>query len=100
MKNLSIYLLCLLIAVLPGCMGLSPQQQESGRISIDNAYKRGELSKKQRDDAVDALENSNFDITPWLAAGGSVLASIILGVPISVGQVMKKRGPVRQQPVA
>lgn len=95
MRNLATYLLCLLIVVLPGCSAFSQQQRESGRIALQDAYDRGEITAQQRDDAIEALESgSGSGLEKWLFLGGSVIASIILGTPIAVGTVQRKRGPV------
>jgi hypothetical protein len=88
------YVLCAAIAVLPGCKAFSPAQVEAGRAALQDSYESGEITQRQRDDAIAALEGGHVDWGYWLAAGGSVLASILLGVPVSVAAVQKKRGPV------
>jgi hypothetical protein len=92
MKKLSIYILCLLIAVLPACQ-LTEAQRESGRIAVNDAYDRGEITAVQRDDAIEALEGGSVDWEKWLMLGGTVLVSVLTGVPIAVNRTMKKRGP-------
>jgi hypothetical protein len=96
MKRLPSYVLCLLVAVLPACAALTPQQQSAGRQSIQAAYERGEITQAQRDASIEILDTAG-ETTDWsalLTLGGSVLASVLLGVPISVGAVQRKRGPV------
>lgn len=97
MKKIPIYLLCALIAVLPACQGLSLQQRESGKASLQEAYERGEITAGQRDEAVAALDGETVDWSTLLTTGGSILASILLGVPVAVGVVQKKRGPTEFQ---
>lgn len=95
MRQLATYVLCLLIVVLPGCQAFSQQQRESGAASLQDAYERGEITAAQRDKAIEALNKGDASgLTEFLYLGGSVLASVLLGVPISVGAVQKKRGPV------
>lgn len=89
MRKLSIYALCALIVFAPACQGFSQQQRDAGRLAIEDAYDKGDLTAKQRDDAIAALEGGG-DFSQWLYLGGSVLASVLLGVPISVGTVQKR----------
>jgi hypothetical protein len=103
MKKLATYALCLLIAVAPACR-LTEAQRESGRIALNDAYDRGEITAAQRDAAVEGLESGNVDWTELATVGGSILASILLGVPVAVGvskrSVRKERGPVNPQQAA
>lgn len=95
MRQLATYLLCLLIVFLPGCQAFSQQQRDSGVVALQDAYERGEITAAQRDKAIEALDSGSASgLSEWLYLGGSVLASVLLGVPISVGAVQKKRGPV------
>lgn len=98
MRNITTYLLCLLIVFLPGCGMLSPQQKEAGKAALQDAYEKGQITAEQRDDAIEAIEAGTGDgMEKWLYLGGSVLASILTGVPIAVGVVQKKRGPTEIQ---
>jgi hypothetical protein len=97
MKKLTTYALCLLIAVLPACQAFTPQQRESGKIAVQDAYEKGQLTQQQRDDAIAALEGESVDWTSLLTTGGSIIASILLGVPVAVGVVQRKRGPTEAQ---
>lgn len=94
MKKFTTYVLCLLLATLPACAAFTPAQREAGKAAIQDSYEAGELTARQRDDAIAAIESGHIDWGYWLAAGGSVLASLLLGVPVSVAAVQKKRGPV------
>jgi hypothetical protein len=94
MKKFTTYVLCLLLATLPACAAFSPAQREAGKAAIQDSYEAGELTARQRDDAIAAIESGNVDWSYWASIGGSILASVLLGVPISVGAVQKKRGPV------
>ncbi len=98
MKNFLTYVLCAAIAFAPACSFLTPQQKESGRVAIQDAYEQGQITATQRDDAIEALEKGDASgLDQWLYLGGSVLASVLLGVPISVGAVQKRRGPTEAQ---
>lgn len=91
-------IMCAVVALAPACSFLTPQQKESGRVAIQDAYEKGEITATQRDDAIEALETGDASgLDQWLYLGGSVLASVLLGVPISVGAVQKKRGPTEAQ---
>jgi hypothetical protein len=97
MNRLYLYVLCLLVAVLPACGYLTPQQQNAARQTIQAEYEAGRLTCAQRDVAFEAIDKQaagTGDVASWLYLGGSVLASVLLGVPISVGAVQRKRGPV------
>lgn len=94
MRNTTIAILCILVLFLPACHFLSPAQVASGKQSIQQAYEEGQLTAQQRDDAIASLEGSEVDVSQWLYLGGSVLASVLLGVPVSVAAVNKKRGPI------
>jgi hypothetical protein len=93
-KLLTVLWVCLYFTA---CAHLTPAQRESGRTSIQDAYEKGQITAAQRDDAITALEGGTTDWSQWLTLGGSVLASILLGVPVSVGVVQKKRGPTEAQ---
>ena len=96
MKTLTTYVLCLLIVLLPGCSLMTPQQKSATQLTIENEFEQGRLTAAQRDAALEALDSKGtFDWETMLAAGGSVLASILLGVPIAVGRVQAKRGAPR-----
>lgn len=98
MRKILTYVLCAAIVFAPACSFLSPQQKESGRVAIQDAYEKGQITADQRDDAIEALEKGDASgLEQWLYLGGSVLASVLLGVPISVGAVQKRRGPTEAQ---
>lgn len=98
MRNITTYLFCFLLVFAPACAYLSPQQKEAGKTAVQGAYERGEITAEQRDDAIEALETGSGEgLEKWLYLGGSVLASILTGVPIAVGVVQKKRGPTEVQ---
>lgn len=93
--RIATYLLCVLIAVLPGCHMLTPEQKESARISLTQQRDVGNITQAQYDAAIEALDNPNgVDWTVLLASVGSIATSILFGVPIAVGAVNRKRGPV------
>jgi len=92
-----VWLLCLVILGTPCCGYLTPQQQNAAKQTIQAEYEAGRLTAAQRDVAFEAIEKQDAsagDVASWLYLGGSVLASVLLGVPISVGAVQRKRGPV------
>ena len=91
MKQLTTYVACLAILFLPACNLLTPQQRDAGRQSIEDAYDRGELTLGQRDLAIESLEGQTVDWSEVLATGGSIVASILLGVPIAVRTTNKLR---------
>lgn len=98
MRKIITYVLCAAILVAPACSFLTPQQKESGRVAIQDAYEKGQITAEQRDDAMEAIESGSGDgLEKWLYLGGSIVSSILLGVPISVGMVQKKRGPTEAQ---
>jgi len=99
MKKLTTYAACLLIAVLPGCqlLGMTPEQETAARQSLQNSYEAGQITAAQRDAALEAIDRGQAGTTDWqglLIGGGSVLASILLGVPIAVGRVNQVRGSI------
>lgn len=97
MRNLLTYLLCLSLVFLPGCqaLGMTPEQIESARTSLTQQRDVGNITQAQYDAAVEALDNpAGVNWEALLLTGGSVLTSVLLGVPIAVGQVQKRRGPV------
>lgn len=95
LRRLNVFFLCLCVLVLPGCQLLTPEQREAARQSIQADYDAGLITAAQRDMAVEALaKEGSVDWAAILTAGGSVVASILLGVPIAVGRVNKARGPI------
>jgi hypothetical protein len=75
---------------------MTPEQHDAAWTSIDNAYRSGQITRKQRDAAREALDTAN-DVGDWASLiymGGAVLVSVLTGVPIAVGAVQRKRGPV------
>jgi hypothetical protein len=77
---------------------MSPEQIATARASLTQQRDVGNISQAQYDAAVEALDNpatTNWD--GLLAAVGSFMASILLGVPIAVGAVQRKRGPTEAQ---
>ncbi len=100
MKKLATYALCLFIVFLPACegLGMTQPQRDAARVSLGNEYDAGRLTRAQYEAAIEALDKPSItadDWANWLMAGGSVIASILLGVPIAVGTVQKKRGAPR-----
>ena len=75
------------------CAAFTPQQRAAGTQALQDAYTRGEITAQQRDDGIAALQGGKTDLT-WLWGLGSVVASLVLGVPISVNRVQALRGPV------
>jgi len=100
MKNVLTYLLCLSLVFLPACNLLTPEQKEAARESIQFEHEQGRITLAQRDAALEALDAQpeSVDWATLLTAGGSVVASVILGVPIAVGRVNKVRGPITKAP--
>lgn len=100
MKKLATYALCLFIVFLPACegLGMTQQQRSAARIALDNELAMGRITQAQHDAAVDVLEKPSYTADDWanlLYAGGTVLVSLLTGVPIAVGIVQKKRGAPR-----
>jgi hypothetical protein len=103
-KRLSIYLLCCWFVVAPACQAapMTPQQQNAAAEAIDAEYRAKRLTRKQRDAALEALEDMNdtagFDWNRLLQGGVNVLLAVLLSSPIAaagaVRHVMKVRGPV------
>jgi len=97
MKRLSTYALCLLIAVLPGCM-LSEQQRSAAAQAVEQEYLAGRLTAKQRDAALEGLEGVGVNWDAVMQGGVNVLLAVLLGTPIASAaatrRVMKIRGPV------
>jgi hypothetical protein len=86
--------LCILALVLPACQFLTPQQRNAAQQTIEAEYDAGRLTPAQRDAALEALdEQGGIDWEALVVAGGSVLTSVLLGVPIAVGRVRRERGP-------
>lgn len=88
------------ILSLAGCaaLGMTPEQRESARVSLTQQREVGNITEAQYDAAIEALDNpESFDWETLLLMGGSVLTSIFLGVPVAVGAVQRKRGPVATQ---
>ncbi len=96
-QPISTVLFCLLLVFLPACGFLTPSQRATGAAAIEQSYAAGELTTAQRDAAIAALDSSTVDWTELALTGGSILASVLLGVPIAVGRVQKMRGPVATQ---
>lgn len=86
--------LCILVVLLPGCRAFTAEQRIAGAEAVQAAYDRGELTISQRDAALKALEGATIDWDALLQTGGSVLLSLLLGVPTTVGVVRAVRGPV------
>lgn len=98
MKRLATYLLCLCIVLLPGCALMTPQQRSAARESIEAEYRAGNITRTQADAAIEAVDNpEGIDWEGVLKAGGSVLVSLLLGVPVTIGAVQKIRGPSATQ---
>jgi ABC-type spermidine/putrescine transport system permease subunit II len=91
-KNILVYLLCAFVAFAPGCAHLTPQQKASAQEALANELDAGRITQAQYDIAIESLEETSVDWESLLVAGGSVVASILLGVPIAVGRVNKVRG--------
>ena len=91
------YLLCIAIVFAPGCSLLTEEQRQSARDSLAYEYEQGRLTEAEYQATMDALDRDVVDWEGILTAGGSVIASILLGVPIAVGAVQRKRGPTEFQ---
>jgi hypothetical protein len=98
------YAMCLGLLLLPACegMGLTSPQRDAARQSLLNELNVGRITQAQYDAAVESLNRPTItadDWANWLIAGGSVVASILTGVPIAVGfaarKVEKERGAPR-----
>ena len=94
MNRLLACILCLAIAALPGCGILNPQQRESTRAVLDDAYATGQITQAQYDAATEALaKDEPFD---WASLGliGANIALALLGAPMVVRY---QRGPATQK---
>ena len=94
MRTFLTWVLCALIAVLPGCSVLSPQQKSSVRQTIEEEYRAGNITKAQYDAATEALDNDKpFD---WETLGlvGLNIAMALVGGPFIVRM---QRGVPTQQ---
>lgn len=94
MRKAAIYLYCLLLAFLPACSVLSPQQRDNVRWTIEEEYAAGNITQAQRDAAIEALDKDEpFD---WSVLGlvGANLALALIGAPIAV---RVHRGPPTQR---
>lgn len=94
LSRLSCVALAACIAVLPGCALLTPQQKSGVRQTVESEYAAGNISKAQRDAAIEALDNDKpFD---WATLGvvGMNLALSLLGAP---ALVRLQRGPATQR---
>lgn len=99
-NKLATYAMCLGLLLLPACegMGLTSPQRDAARQSLANERDAGRITQAQYDAAIESLNRPTVtadDWANWLIAGGSVVASVLLGVPIAVGTVQKKRGAPR-----
>jgi len=104
MKRLSVYVLCLCIAVLPGgqAMRMTDEQQDAAVRSVEAEYRAKRITRKQRDAAIEMLEDANSSTgIDWgliMQSGVNVLMAVLLGTPIAAvvttRRVMKIRGPV------
>lgn len=84
MRTLLTYVLCALIAVLPGCSVLTPKQQSAVRQTIEEEYRNGNITKAQYDAAIEALDSDQpFD---WTTLGivGANIAMALVGGPFIV----------------
>jgi hypothetical protein len=97
LERIALYALCAVTLLFPlvGCGLLTPMQRSAAGQTIENEYEMGRITAAQRDAALEALDSKtgmNWDAL--LQAGGNVLMSVLLGVPVAVGVVRRQRGPV------
>lgn len=94
MRRFAIYLLCLAVALAPGCSILSPRDRAAVKAEVETAYEEGHISASQRDAALEALEND--EPIDWEALGfvGMNIVLSLLGAPLVV---RKMRGPPTQR---
>lgn len=73
---------------------LTPQQKESVRQTVEDEYREGNLTRAQRDAAIDALDNDEpFDWETLGIVGANILLGLVGGPLI----VRKMRGPATQR---
>ena len=96
MRRFAIYVLCALIAVLPGCGILTPEQKASVRQTVQSEYEAGNMTAAQRDAALEALESDQaFDWTTLGVIGANIALALIGGpaiVRLQRGQPTQKVG--------
>jgi len=92
--RLPTYLLCGLVAVLPGCSVFSPEQKASLRQTIQSEYDAGNMTAAQRDAALEALEQDQPIDWETLGIVGLNAALALIGGPMIVRKV---RGPATQR---
>lgn len=94
MRLIAIYLLCLAVVLAPGCSILSPKDRASARAEVEAAYEEGHITAKQRDAALEAIDND--EPIDWEALGfiGANIVLSLLGAPLVV---RKMRGPPTQR---
>lgn len=94
MRTINALFLSVLIVLLPGCGMLSPQQRDAARQTVEDEYDAGNITRAQRDAAVEALDNDEpFD---WETLG-IVGLNIMLGLVGGPMVVRKMRGPSTQK---
>lgn len=94
MKLIPTLFLSALIVLLPGCSMLSPQQRDAARQTVEDEYQAGNLTRAQRDAAVEALDNDEpFD---WETLG-IVGLNLVLGLVGGPLVVRKMRGAPTQK---
>jgi hypothetical protein len=76
--------LCLVLLFSAACSMLTPQQRDNARGTVEQEYLAGNLTRAQRDAAIEALDNDEpFDWTT-LGVVGINLAMALVGGPMVV----------------
>lgn len=87
-------LLCLLVLFVPACSLLSAQQRDNIRDMIGIEYREGNITRAQRDAAIEALENDQPFNWSALGIAGINAALALIGGPLIVRRI---RGPATQR---
>jgi hypothetical protein len=93
MKKFTTYVACLLIAILPGCSLLTPEQRANARQQIQMDYEAGLVSQADRDAAFAALDRD--EPVDWGTLAGTAASAVIAaltGVRIWRGPSTQKVG--------
>ena len=93
MKHLATYFLCALIAVLPGCSLLTPEQRANARQQIQADYEAGLVSQADRDAAFAVLDRD--EPVDWGTLAGTAASAVIAaltGVRIWRGPSTQRAG--------
>lgn len=93
MRLLTNLILCVLVVLLPGCSMLTPQQRDQARLTVEDEYQAGNITRAQRDAAIEALDKDEPVDWEGLGFAGLNLVMALVGAPLIV---RKMRGPPTQ----